>query len=117
MSKLEAKIERQIRKWVESEGGIWIKLIADGRKGVPDCLVILPPVTIERFDFPVCFMLELKRETGGVLSPHQEKWLHDLSTICFPAYVCYSLEHAQTIADHVKQSIRRRVLGPKADLN
>jgi hypothetical protein len=114
--KLEAKIEKQVRRWVESEGGKWIKLLADGRKGIPDNLIILPHISIERFDFPVCFMVELKRGHGGILSPHQERWLHDLSILCFPVFVCYSLEHVQEIADHVKQSIRRRVLGPKADL-
>jgi len=116
--KPEHNIEKQVRRWVEKDQkGIWIKLLADGRKGIPDNLILLPPVIIERWEFPICFMVELKREHGGVLSPHQEQWLHDLSSISFPAFVCYSLDHVQTVAEHVKQSIRRRVLGPKADLS
>lgn len=116
--KLEHKIEKQVRRWVEKEeNGIWIKLLADGRKGIPDNLIILPPVVIERWEFPVCFMVELKRGHDGILSPHQERWLHNLATLGYPAFVGYSLDHVKTIADHVKQSIRRRVLGPKADLS
>ncbi len=115
--KLEATIERQVRRWVEDEeGGIWIKLLADGRKGVPDNLIMLPPIVIDRFEFPVHFMVELKRMERGVVSPHQEKWIKDLHGIGQPAFIAFSLPHVKTIADFCKATIRRRVLGSKADL-
>lgn len=114
---LEHNVEKKVRRWVEDQGGIWIKLLADGRKGIPDNLLLLPPITIEKWDYPVHIFVELKRPIGGLLSPHQEAWLHDLSTIQQPAYVCSTLQHVKDVADHVKQSIRRRVLGPRADLS
>ena len=114
---LESTIEKQVRKWVEDQGGIRIKLLADGRKGIPDNLILLPPLTIDGFVFPVHFMVELKRKHGGVISPHQDKWLKELHAIAQPAFVCYSLSHVQDVAQYCKDSIRRRVLGPKADLD
>ena len=116
MSKLECTIEKQVREWVEGEGGIWIKLLADGRKGIPDNLILMPPITIERNKYPVHLLVELKRKRGGVLSPHQERWLCDLTSITQPAFVCYSLEHVQDVVEHHISSLRRRILGHQADL-
>ena len=117
MSKLECTIEKQVRNWVESEGGIWIKLIADGRKGVPDNLLLMPPLTIERNQYPIHLLIELKRKRGGVLSPHQERWLSDLASIAQPVFVCYSLEHVQDVVKYYTTSLRRRILGHQADLS
>lgn len=114
---LESGIEKRVRRWVEEENGIWIKLLADGRKGIPDNLILLPPIVIDRFEFPVNFMVELKRRHGGIVSPHQEKWIKDLHHVGQPAFVCYSLEHVKDVAQFCKDTIRRRVLGPKADLD
>jgi hypothetical protein len=117
-TKLESTIEKRVRRWVEEEEkGIWIKLLADGRKGIPDNLILLPPIIIDRFEFPVNFMVELKRRHGGVVSPHQEKWIKDLHGVAQPAFVAYSLNHVKDIAQFCKDTIRRRVLGPKADLD
>ena len=114
--KLEKDIEKQVRKWVESEGGIWVKLLADGRKGIPDDLIMMPPVTIGTYDFPLHVIIELKRPHGSVLSAHQERWLFNLATIRQPCHVCYSLTHVQDIVDFERQSIRRRVMGARAEL-
>jgi hypothetical protein len=115
--KLEKDIEKAVRKWTEDQGGVWIKLLADGRKGIPDNEINLPPVKIGRYNFPVTFKVELKRPRGGVLSPHQERWLNKFSKIEHPAFVCYSLEHVQEIADHVRKNIRRLVMGARAELD
>lgn len=116
MGKLESEVESEVRAWVEDQGGKWVKLLADGRRGIPDNLLIFPPLKIEGFLFPLHVIIELKRPVGGKLSPHQERWLRDLSGLEQPVAVCKSLEHVQDFVDYVKQSIRRRVLGPKADL-
>ena len=116
--KLEKDIEKAVRTWVEKEEkGIWVKLLADGRKGIPDNLIMLPPVVIGRYKFPIGFYVELKRPKGGVLSGHQERWLRNLARIEQPAFVAYSLDHVKEIADYVQQSIRRRVMGARAELD
>jgi len=102
---------------VEDQGGIWVKLLADGRKGIPDNLIMLPPITIERFEFPVHVIVELKRKHGGIISPHQEQWLHELGSIAQPVHVCYALEHVKEVVEFTKQSLRRKILGCKADLS
>ena len=115
--KLEKDIEKKVRRWVESSGGTWVKLLADGRKGIPDNLIMMPPVEIEKRKFPLHVIVELKRAHGGILSPHQERWLHDLATINQPVFVCYSLKHVQDVVAHTRQHIRRLVLGLRADLS
>ena len=112
---LEHNVEKKVQRWVEEQGGRWIKLVS--RKGLPDDLLLLPPITIEKWEYPVHVFVEMKRPIGGILSPHQEWWLHELSSLQQPAYVCNSLQHVKDVVDHVKQSIRRRVLGPRADLS
>jgi len=78
---------------------------------------MLPAIDVGGFLLPIHVIVELKRPKGSELSPHQEAWLHDLTSLQQPAHVCYSLEHVKDVVDYVKQSIRRRVLGPKADLS
>ena len=116
MGKLEKDIEKKVRKYTEDEGGIWIKLLADGRKGIPDNLLILPPVKIGRYDFPLQTMVELKKPHGSVLSGHQERWLNNLALRRQPAHIGYSLKHVIEIIEYERQSIRRRVLGARAEV-
>ncbi len=114
--KLETVIEKEVRTWVEGEGGIWIKLLADGRKGIPDNLILMPPLVIERVNFPVHLLIEMKRRRGGIVSPHQEKWLFDLASLSQPAFVCYTLQHVKDVVKYHIESLRRRILKHKADL-
>jgi hypothetical protein len=113
--KLEKTVEKEVRAWTEDQGGVWIKLLADGRKGIPDNLLLLPPIQIGRYFLPVSIFAELKRPKGGILSPHQEKWLKDLTNIHQPAYVCKSLEHVQNVAEHQNMHLKRLILGAQAD--
>jgi hypothetical protein len=116
--KLEATTEKEVRHWVEKiEKGIWIKLIADGRKGIPDNLLLLPPVIIDRYEYPLHLIVELKRTHGGIVSPHQEEWLFNLSSLAQPVHVCYTLDHVKDVVEFERQSIRRKVLGCRADLS
>ena len=114
--RLEKDIEKKVRQYTEDEGGIWIKLLADGRKGIPDNLLLLPPVKIGRYDFPVHAMVELKRPRGSSLSLHQERWLNNLSLNRQPCHVGYSIDHVREIIEYERQSIRRRVMGARAEL-
>jgi len=52
-----------------------------------------------------------------VLSPHQEKWLHDMSDIHQPVFVCKSLEQVKNVVKHVQASLRRKVIGLEPDLS
>ncbi|MCP4450607.1 MAG: hypothetical protein GY809_04045, partial [Planctomycetes bacterium] len=115
MGKLEKTVEREVRTWTEDQGGVWIKLLADGRKGIPDNLLLLPPLMVGRYAFPLHVFAELKRPHGGVLSPHQERWLKRITDTSHPAWVCPSLEHVQDVVEHQQMHLKRVILGARAE--
>lgn len=108
---LESHIEKSVRAWVEEQGGIWIKLLADGRKGIPDNLLLFPPIVLDQNTYPIHIIIELKRPKG-VVSAHQEWWLNELSKLWQPTHVCYSLDHVKDVHQHVVANLKRKVLGP-----
>ena len=115
MSKLEKEVEKEVRAWTEDQGGVRIKLLADGCKGIPDNLLLFPPLMVGRYAFPFHVFAELKRPEGGVLSPHQERWLKRITDVNHPAYVCSSLEHVQDVVEHQRHHLKRVILGARAE--
>ncbi len=102
---LESDVEKECRAWVENEGGIWIKLLADGRKGIPDNEVMMPPIKVAGYEFPVTLKVELKRPVGGKISPHQEKWIRDIRNLEHPVYVCKSLDELKNAVEDTKRMV------------
>lgn len=87
----EAKTEKQLERWVESRDGIALKLTLAGARGFPDRLILLPgrrPIAVE-----------LKRETGGVVSPQQRAWVERLSKLGLPVYVLTSVQQLENVID------------------
>ena len=39
---LESAVEKQVRKWVEGKGGVFVKLLPFVQAGIPDRIAILP---------------------------------------------------------------------------
>ena len=115
MGKLEKTVEKEVRTWTEDQGGVRIKLLSDSDRGIPDNLLLLPPLLVGRYAFPLHVFAELKRPKGGVLSPHQERWLKNITNVEHPAYVCSSLEHVQDVVEHQKAHLKRVILGARAE--
>lgn len=67
---VELAIEKYLAGEVKSTGGLCIKLVPIGLRGIPDRLVVLPG--------PVVAFVELKRPKGGVISRHQHGWREKL---------------------------------------
>lgn len=70
---LEVSIEKYLMSTVKSTGGICVKLIPIGLRGIPDRLVVLPG--------PVVAFVELKKPKGGVISKHQHGWRKTLTEL------------------------------------
>jgi len=84
----EGKIERYLKKKIESKGGLALKLTTPGFTGIPDRLLLLPGGEI-------CFA-ETKSSTGK-LSPRQEYVKKQLEQLGFKVYVINSKEQVNEI--------------------
>lgn len=91
-SKLEKLIEGYLRKKVIKLGGLCIKLLPFCMAGLPDRLVILPGGRI--------YFIELKRESGGKLSPMQKIVFSKLEKLGFPVYVLNTYELIDKFLDN-----------------
>lgn len=67
----EKRIEEQLVEAVRAAGGFCLKLDPHGARGVPDRIVIAPGGR--------AMAVELKRPSGGRLSPAQKRWRDDLA--------------------------------------
>ena len=76
MSKLASQIQTDIKNYCEDMGYEYVKIIASSKKGVPDVLIIIPPMT---------FYFEVKTPSDTI-SPMQERIhrvLNATEQICF----------------------------------
>ncbi len=77
-------------------GMIENKLKAMGkRKGVSDLVVLLPGAR--------AVFIELKRKTGGVVSPEQEQWRQEVSALGFEAHICHGFDDAVTLINEIRK--------------
>lgn len=81
--RIESSIERSIKYYVASKGGMLIKQNADLYKGIPDRLVLMPNGQM--------FFIEIKDPKGHV-SEIQAHWIKILGNMKVRAYVVNSLE-------------------------
>jgi hypothetical protein len=75
---LEVHVENYLVKRVEQLGGVAYKLVAVGKRGKPDRLVILPGVRP--------FLVELKRPSGGRLAELQKLRIAELRRLGATVY-------------------------------
>ena len=80
----ESDLEKQVIEWVESQGGIAVRVEARGVRGWPDLDVRLPNGRAA--------LIELKRPGGGKVSPHQVATLDRLARLGHLVFVADSLE-------------------------
>lgn len=87
---LEKSIENVLRKAVEAEGGLCLKWVCPGHKGVPDRMILFPGGIIA--------FVELKRpgakvKAGGL----QEWWRQRLVELGFPCYEISTVKQIQQL--------------------
>lgn len=85
---LEKSIENVLRKAVEDEGGLCLKWVCPGHRGVPDRMILFPGGIIA--------FVELKRpgakvKAGGL----QEWWREKIQSFGFPCYEISTVEQAK----------------------
>lgn len=91
---LEKSVENVLRQAVETEGGLCLKWVCPGHKGVPDRMLLFPGGIIA--------FVEVKRpgakiKAGGL----QDWWQNQLATLGFRCYEVSTTEQAQHLAAHL----------------
>ena len=76
-SEAEKAVEKYLREQVEEVGGLCLKWVSPGMRGVPDRIIIFPPF-IPKGQGALWFM-EVKKP-GEVLSSAQERMAHRLTS-------------------------------------
>lgn len=87
---LEKSIENILRKAVEDDGGLCLKWVCPGHRGVPDRMILFPGGIIA--------FVELKRpgakvKAGGL----QEWWREKIQSFGFPCYEISTAEQVQQL--------------------
>ena len=100
---LEKSIENILRKAVEDEGGMCLKWVCPGHKGVPDRMILFPGGIIA--------FVELKRpgakvKAGGL----QEWWRQRLVEVGFPCYEISRKYQAVALAKRLSMGSQMRQL-------
>lgn len=91
---LEKSIESILRKAVEAEGGLCLKWVCPGHRGVPDRMILFPGGIIA--------FVELKRpgakvKAGGL----QEWWREKIQSFGFPCYEISTAEHVKNLVSYL----------------
>jgi hypothetical protein len=88
----EKQIEARLRERVKNNGGLALKFVSPGCRGVPDRLIFLPGGRI--------FLVELKKP-GGKLTLLQEKMKKKFEDMGFKFYVIDSYELVEEFINEV----------------
>lgn len=94
---LEADIEKDVVKYVESLGGHCVKL-KDIERGFPDRTIFLPGGVI-------CFV-ELKRPKKNKTYHMQKVWVDRLTRLGFVVRFCYSLDEVKELIEPLLEGKR-----------
>lgn len=101
----EKAIETRLRKQVEKRGGLCLKFVSPGNKGVPDRIVIFQGI---------CHFVELKAPEGR-LTAIQKRQHERLASRGFDVHVLYTKEQVDVWVD-LNASIAERLQLPITDL-
>ena len=94
---LESAIQSKIIKWLESEGHYVARIIKASKAGCPDLIVCAHG----RF-----VALEVKRPSGGVVSPLQKHHIEKIQKAGGIAGVVRSLEDVRVLLDNLGSHVR-----------
>ena len=79
---LEKDLEAKLVKGVKARGGLCMKWVCPGNRGVPDRIVLLPGGQIA--------FVEMKRPTGSRVDPLQKYWKRILTEMGFRVYTIFT---------------------------
>lgn len=74
----EKEIERKLVEWVKRKGGLCLKFVSPGRRGVTDRIILLPGGK--------CEFAETKTPEGK-LSPPQKRFIAKVKSLGFNVYI------------------------------
>ena len=91
---LEKSIENVLRKAIEEEGGLCLKWVCPGHRGVPDRMILFPGGIIA--------FVELKRPGAKVKSGGlQEWWRGKIQSFGLPCYEISTAEHVKHLVNYL----------------
>ncbi len=100
---LEKSIENVLRKAVEAEGGVCLKWVCPGHRGVPDRMILFPGGVIA--------FVELKRPGAKVKAGGLQEWWHDrLWEFGFPCYEISTAEKALKLVHSMRDASDERLV-------
>ncbi|ODA08711.1 VRR-NUC domain-containing protein [Paenibacillus polymyxa] len=89
---LESRIEKRLQEKIKKRGGLALKFVSPGQRGVPDRLVLLPGGRM--------IFVELKRP-GAKPEPLQAWWHDKLTALGFDVRVFDTLEGVDAFVQEV----------------
>ena len=105
---LEKSIENVLRQAVEDEGGLCLKWVCPGHKGVPDRMILFPGGIIA--------FVELKRPGAKVKAGSlQEWWREKIQSFGFSCYEISTTEHAKHLVNYLSNESYMRQLEESTD--
>lgn len=91
---LEKDLEAKFVREVKALGGLCLKWVCPGNRGVPDRLVLLPEGRIA--------FVELKRSADSKLGPLQGYWARTLRLMGFEVYAIHTPDEVKQIVQTFK---------------
>ena len=103
----ESEVEQALRRAVEDEGGLCLKWVCPGHRGVPDRILLFPGELIA--------FVELKRpgakvKAGGL----QEWWREKIQSFSFRCYEISTVEQAKSVVSTLSTESMERVCADRA---
>lgn len=92
----ESILEQKFKKAVEAEGGLCLKFVSPGKRGVPDRICLFPGGKI--------VFAEIKAP-GGRLHPLQKKCIRKFSQLGHDVVVIWSVEDIEKFTEWVKRGV------------
>ena len=100
---LEKSIETVLRQAVEAEGGVCLKWVCPGHRGVPDRMILFPGGIIA--------FVELKRPGAKVKAGGLQEWWRDrLWEFGFPCYEISTAEKALKLVHSMRDASDERLV-------
>ena len=100
---LEKSIENVLRQAVEAEGGVCLKWVCPGHRGVPDRMILFPGGIIA--------FVELKRPGAKVKAGGLQEWWRDrLWEFGFPCYEISTAEKALKLVHSMRDASDERLV-------
>ena len=81
---LEKELERKLVRQVGAQGGLCMKWVCPGNRGVPDRIVLMPGGRV--------YFIEMKRPGKSKTDPLQEYWARTLRQMGFKTRLVHSPE-------------------------